>query len=172
MKFPGRSGMTLVEVLIAMLILAGGLILIANSWSGTYGRLRKTQQTIEVAALMQRKMVEIEMEYKGKPLGSIPEEKADDFGSEYPQYSWKMESKEFEMPDLTPLLVSRDEGANGQMLSIMKQFSDHLSKSIKEVKLTITFKAKKARTVNYTVTTYFVDYDKEIPLPGIGGLGQ
>lgn len=162
-------GMTLIEVVLAMLILSGGLILISNSWSGTYGRLKKTQQNIEVAALMQRKIVEIDMEFRGKPLDSIPEEKSDDFGSEYPQYSWKMESKDFELPDLSALLRSQEGGANSQMLTVMKQFSEHISKSVKEVKITVIYKAKKSRTVNYALTTYFVDFDKELPIPG--GMG-
>ena len=161
-----NRGMTLIEVVMAMLILAGGLILISNSWSGAFGRLRKTQQNIEVAALMQRKLVEIEMEYQGKSLDLIPEEKSDDFGSEYPQYTWKMKSKLFEMPDLSPLLVGRDGGADQSMLSIMKQFTEQLSKSIKEVQVTVSYTGKKNKVVDYSITTYFVDYDKELPLPG------
>lgn len=166
------SGMSLLEVLIALMILSAGLILISTSWSGTFARLKKTQQTLEVSSLLQRKMVEIEMEYRGKSLDSIPEDKADDFGSEFPNYSWKMESRKFEMPDLSPLLVGREGGANQMMLQIMKQFTEQLSKSIKEVRLTVMYKTKKDRVVNYTLTTYFIDYDKEIPMPPMGGLGQ
>lgn len=164
-----EKGMSLLEVLIAMVILAAGLMLISTSWSGTFARLRKTQQTLEVAALLQRKMTEIEMEYQGKPLDSIEEEKSDDFGSEYPQYSWKMESKDFEMVDLTPILIGRDGGADQNMIQIMKLFTDHLSKSIKEVKVSVLYTTPKKRTLTYSVTTYFIDYDKAIPLPPMGG---
>lgn len=162
------SGMSLLEVLIAMMILSAGLILISTSWSGTFARLKKTQQSLEVASLLQRKMVEIEMEYRNKPLESIDEEKSDDFGSEFPQYSWKMESKKFEMPDMTAMLIGRDGGANQMLLTIMKQFTEQLSKSVKEVKLTVIYSPKKAKPVNYSLTTYFIDYGKEIPLPPMG----
>ena len=162
------SGMSLLEVLIAMMILSAGLILISTSWSGTFARLKKTQQTLEIAALLQRKMVEIEMEYKNKPLESIDDEKSDDFGSEFPQYSWKMQSKKFEMPDMTAMLIGRDGGANQMLLTIMKQFTDHLSKSVKEVKVTVIYTPKKAKPINYSLTTYFIDYDKEIALPPMG----
>ena len=83
-----KNGFTLIETVIAMVILSSGLLLLANSWSGSFMRVRKTQLSTEVSALLERKMTEVEMEYTGKPLESIPEEKEDDFGSEYAQYSW------------------------------------------------------------------------------------
>lgn len=134
-------------------------------------RVRKTQLSTEVAALLERKMVEIEMEFQGKPLDSIPEEKEDDFGSEYPQYSWKMTSKEFEVPDFSATLTAKSGGADELTLTIMKTLAEHLGKSIKEVKVTVFYKAKK-KPLQFSATQYFVDYDKEIPLPSIPGAGQ
>lgn len=164
-----KKGMSLLEVLIAMVILAAGLLLISSSWSGTFSRLRKTQQSLEVAALLQRKITEIEIEWKGKPLDSIPEEKEDDFGSDYPNYRWKMESQKFQMPDLASTYTSREGGANEMLINIMKQFTDILSKSIKEVRVTVYYKTSKGREVPYSITTFFVDYDKDVPIPGLGG---
>lgn len=134
-------------------------------------RVRKTQLSTEVAALLERKMVEIEMEYQGKSLDSIPEEKEDDFGSEYPQYSWKMTSKDFEVPDLSATLTAQAGGANELALTVMKTLAEHLGKSIKEVKVTVIHKSGK-KPLKFSATQYFVDYDKEIPLPSIPGAGQ
>lgn len=134
-------------------------------------RVRKTQLSTEVAALLERKMVEIEMEFQGKPLDSIPEEKEDDFGSEYPQYSWKMTSKEFEVPDFSATLTAKSGGADELTLTIMKTLAEHLGKSVKEVKVTVFYKNKK-KPLQFSATQYFVDYDKEIPLPSIPGAGQ
>lgn len=135
-------------------------------------RVRKTQLSTEVAALLERKMVEIEMEYQGKPLDSIPEEKQDDFGSEYPQYSWEMTSKEFDVPDFSATLTAKAGGADELTLTIMKTLAKHLKKSIKEVKITVSYKGNKKKPLKFSATQYFVDYDKEIPFPGIPGVGK
>lgn len=131
-------------------------------------RIRKTQLSTEVSALLERKMVEIEMEYADKPLESIPEEKEDDFGAEYPQYSWKMESKEFEVPNFSATLTAQSGGADELTLTVMKTFSEHLAKSIKEVKVSIIYKGAK-KPLTFSATQYFVDYDKDIQLPSLPG---
>ncbi|WP_295904267.1 type II secretion system protein [uncultured Bdellovibrio sp.] len=163
-----KNGFTLIETIMAVVILASGLLLLSNSWSGSFMRLRKTQLSTEVSALLERKMVEIEMEYAGKPLDSIPEEKEDDFGSEYPQYSWKMETKEFEVPDFSATLTAQSGGADEMTLTVMKTLAEHLGKSVKEVKVSVIYKGGK-KPLQFSATQYFVDYDKEIQLPAMPG---
>lgn len=151
-----------------MAMLATGILLLANSWNGSYMRLRKTQYINEVAALLERKMIEVRMEFDGKPLDSIPEEKEDDFGSDFPKYRWKLESRDLEIPDLSGTLTAREGGADQMLISVIKQLTEHLSKSIKEVKVTVIYKGDK-KDFQYSATTYFVDYNKELPLPGGSG---
>ncbi|MFN7904559.1 MAG: type II secretion system protein [Pseudobdellovibrionaceae bacterium] len=168
-----KSGFSLLEVIISMVILSSGVILLVSSWANSYKRLNKTQVQFEMAALLERKMVELRKEYEGKPLESIDEEKAEDFGEDYPQYSWKMKSQELEFPDLTALLVSEDGGATQEMLTLVKTMTEHFNKSVKEVKVTVIHKNKgNAKPIEFSVTTYFVDYDKEIAMPGAGGISS
>ena len=129
-------------------------------------RVRKTQLSTEVAALLERKMVEIEIQYAGKSVDSIPEEQADDFGSEYPQYSWKMSSRELEVPDFTASLTAQSGGADQMTLTIMKSLIEHLQKSVKEVKVTVVYKGAK-KPLEFSATQYFIDYDKPITPPGM-----
>ena len=164
-----NSGFTLLEVLIAMMILAAGVLLLAQSRSSSYNRLKKTQKNVEIAALLERKLAETDMKYRGKSIEGIPESEEDEFEG-FPEYSWKLESKEFEMPDLSGILVGRDGGADQTMLTLMKQFSEHLSKSIKEVKVTVVYKSKN-KEFEYSATLLFVDHDKQLPLPAIPGGG-
>jgi general secretion pathway protein I len=164
-----QSGFTLLEVLIAMIILASGVMLLAQSWSSSYNRIRKTQKNVEIAALLERKLAETDMKYRGKSIDSIPESEGDEFEG-YPEYSWKLESKKFEMPDLTSILIGRDGGVDQMMMQLMKQFSEHLSNSIKEVKITVIYKVKE-KEFEYSATLLFVDYDKQLPLPSIPGGG-
>ena len=168
MTIKKKSGFTLIETLVAMMILSTGIILLVNSWTGSFMRLKKTQINNEVTMLLEKKMVEIDLEYKGKSIDSIPEEKEDDFGTDYPSYRWKMTSKEFEMPDLSPLFTAKEGGADQNLIMIMKQFSEHLNKTVKEVKVSVFYKTAK-KELEYSVTTYYVDYAKELPLPNLGG---
>ncbi len=163
------NGFTLLEVLIAMMIMAAGILLLSQSWSSSYNRLRKTQSNVEIAALLERKIAEIDMKYRGKPIDSIAEEEGDEFEG-FPEYSWKMTSKKFEMPDLTSILIGREGGADQMLMGLMKQFSEHLSKSIKEVKISVIRKIKN-KEYEYSATVMFVDFDKQLPLPSLPGGG-
>jgi general secretion pathway protein I len=166
-----RKGFSLIEVLIAMMILSSGVILLVNSWGSSYRKLKKTQIQFEMAALIERKMIELEIEYRDKPLDSIHDEREDDFGTDYPQYSWKMKSQELEIPDLTPLFTSAEGGASSELIEIVKRLTDQLSKSIREVKLTLVYKTQ-PKNVEYSVTRYFVDYNRSLGLPGgVSGAG-
>jgi general secretion pathway protein I len=154
-----------------MMILSSGVILLVNSWGSSYRKLKKTQIQFEMAALIERKMIELEIEYRDKPLDSIHDEREDDFGTDYPQYSWKMKSQELEIPDLTPLFTSAEGGASSELIEIVKRLTDQLSKSIREVKLTLVYKTQ-PKNVEYSVTRYFVDYNRSLGLPGgVSGAG-
>jgi general secretion pathway protein I len=83
-----------------------------------------------------------------------------------------MTSKEFEVPDISTTLTAQAGGANELALTMMKTLTEHLSKSIKEVKVTIVYKTGK-KPLEYSATQYFVDYDKQLPMPGVpGGAGM
>lgn len=168
MLLKNQKAFTLIEVILAMMVMASGLFILTNSWAGTYNRLRKTQVQVQLAALLERKVAEVEREYKNKSLDSIPEEKSDDFGSEVPDYAWTMKSRKLEIPDLTASLVSADGGADQSMIQIMKTFTEHLSKSVKEVNISVTYKNKK-KPLTADVTIYMIDYDRPLPIPGSGG---
>lgn len=167
-----KNGFTLIEVILAMMVIAGGLLVLSNSWSGTYSRLRKTQVQVQMAALLERKVVEIEKEYKGKPIDTIPEEKEDNFGSDLPEYSWKMTSQKLELPDISPVLAGQQQasevGTKLDLITIMKLFTEHLNKSVREVKIEILYKDSK-KPLSADVVIYMIDYDRSLPMPGAGG---
>ena len=137
-----NSGFTLIETLLALSILGTALILLTQSWSGAFMSVRKTQTNFEISALLERKMSEIDILYRGKSIESIPEEQSEDFGEEFPQYAWKLKSKNFEFPDLSAALTSKDGGADQLTISLIKQLGEGISKAIKEVTLTVVFTPK------------------------------
>ena len=169
-KNKAKLGFTLLETLIAMIIMSTALLLLANSWSSSALRVKKAQLSFEIGSLLERKMSEIESKYNGKSIDEIQEEEEGDFGDEHPQYSWKLESKKLEFPGLAALLTSQEGGADQMTTMVMNQITEQLSKTIKEVKVTIVYKGSK-KPLEFSATRYFVDYTKELNL-GVPGAGQ
>lgn len=159
------KGFTLLETLIALVILAGGLTLLVTSWSGSFLRLRKTQFTYEFALLLEKKMGEIEFEFRGVPSDSIPDEKSGDFGDGYPGYTWKLTSKRMEFPDLSQVLAAQSGGSDQMTNMMMKQLITLINQSVKEITVTVTYAPAKGKPVEHSVTTLFVDYNT----PALGG---
>lgn len=156
----GYKGFTLLEVLISLAIISGGLMVIGQAWSGNFLRIRKANLYNNVSILLQKKMTEIEAKYKNKPLSEIPDNESGDFGSDFKQYTWTIKSQDLQFPDLSSVLVSREQGADETMLTIIQQMQEYISKSIKEVKLTVKVKTP-IRSLEFSLTTYFVDYDQD-----------
>ncbi|PWU17237.1 MAG: general secretion pathway protein GspI [Bdellovibrio sp.] len=151
-----------------MAIMASGLILLVNTWGGSFVRLDRTQRAFEAAELLNRKMIEYEIKYRGRPLEEIKDEEDGKFDG-YPEYTWEMSSKKMEFPDLASTLTSREGGADAITLNAIKQLTDAISKSIKEVTVTVNYTRKGKKPQTFSVTTYFVDYNKSASLgvPGI-----
>ena len=166
-----NNGFTLLEVVLALVVMASGLFILTNSWASTYSRLRKTQVQVQIATLLERKVTEIEREYKNKSLDSVDAEKEDKFGGEVPDtYSWRMSSRKLVIPDLSPVLAAQEGGGGDIMMMVMKIFTEHLSKTIKEVKISV-INTELGKPLIADVTIYMIDYDKPINLPGFGGAG-
>lgn len=166
-----KAGFTLLEVLLAMAILTGVIITVSQTWSGNFNRLRKMTLSNNVAILLERKMVEIEAQYGNRSISEIPEEDEGDFGDDLPNYHWKLKSQKFQMPNLTALMISQEGGANDMLISMIKQLSEYITKGVKEVRVSILVTQAK-KTVSYDATTYFVDWNQELALPGGGSLGN
>jgi general secretion pathway protein I len=75
------------------------------------------------------------------------------------------------MRQLTATLTSQEGGADQMSLMIMRQLTEHFSKSIREMKLTIIYKPPTSKKkMEYSVTTYLVDFQRDIPVPNLGGM--
>ncbi len=162
-------GFTLVEVLVAMFILTGGIIVISMSWSGNFMRIRKATMYNDVAPLLEQKMVETEAKYKDKQLSEIPEEDAGEFENGHKNFRWELKSKDLVFPDLSPLMTSQEGGADDTLVTMVKQMTEFLGKAIKEVKITIFVKGGSGKEVSFSAVEYFVDYTQSFGGLGAGG---
>ncbi|MCB0414315.1 MAG: type II secretion system protein [Bdellovibrionales bacterium] len=165
-----NKGFTLIEVMLAVAIIAGVAVTLTIAWNNNFSRHRKAKMNNIAAILLQQKITEYELKFKGEKLERIPEEESGDFGEEYPQYRWQFKSQDFEMPDLKPLLVTEDGSADETVLTIVGQMQEYFNKSIKEAEVTVIFKNKSGRERNFSVPFYFVDYDQDVSaLKNLGG---
>lgn len=179
------AGFTLMETLISVMILTGAMIVIGSAWSGNIARIEKARVNATIAALLERKLTELELEYRGRPLAEWKEEDAGDFsqvagsggtGQDLRSFRWEMTSKEFEVPDLTSLNPQNQDnvglGQNDQMAGlIMRTVSEYIKQVVREVTVTVVYQPRKksARELRQSVSTYFVDYSRPISVPGLGG---
>lgn len=168
----GRRGFTLIEVMVATVIMTGALIVIGSSWSGNQMRIEKARVNANMAALLERKMTELDLQYRGKPITEIKDEDAGAFSEEYKLFRWEMRSKEFEMPDMTSLLGGGKEGSGGNqeiLNMIVKTVSEYVKSAMREVVVTVYYKSPRSKTkeISQSVATYFVDYTKPVSISGL-----
>jgi hypothetical protein len=128
----------------------------------------------KATSLLQQKMLEFEVKYRGKAGGEIAESEDGDFGDKFPGYRWTFESREFTMPNMEAILISQEGGADEMLLMMVRQMGEYIEKSVKEGKVTVFVKGNKKTKSGkqverkFTLTTYFVDYEANVPL-GMGG---
>ncbi|CAN5696177.1 hypothetical protein BH10BDE1_BH10BDE1_01680 [soil metagenome] len=169
-----QRGFTLIEVIVATVIMIGSSIVIWSASAGNYMRIEKARENANMAALLDRKMTEIELEYRGKPISDIKDEDAGAFTDEFKRYRWEMKSKEFEMPDMTSVLGGGNQdsanNANKEVMTlIVKTVSDYVKTAVKEVTVTVYYKSPHSKTkeIRQAIATYFVDYTKPLAISGL-----
>ena len=162
------SGFTLLEVMIAMIVISLGIVVITNAWNGNFLRVRKSAVGQEVVHLLERKMLDVQMEY-GHQMTAMPDEDDGDFGSDFPKYRWELKSREFEW-NIEAQIGNIDNIPYAQMLKpVLTQIQEFSKKVIREVKVTVFAKAGK-KEIPYSVTTYLVDYSQPMNIPALQGL--
>lgn len=175
-KQNAKSGFSLFEVLVAMAILSSASMLLYMAWSGNQLRVQKIRINNQAALLLNEIIAELEIKYSEK-LTQLPEKESGTFEN-HPNFTWEMESKDFEMPDLRAVLVSGNEDNNEMMLMIVDRLTEFLNQSVKEMRVTVKYSIGK-KSSKYSATSLLVDYNRSIPM-GIpsggggaaGGLGQ
>lgn len=161
-----NRGFTLFETMIAIAILSGAILVVAKTWSSNSQRVKKWRINQRASILLESKMAEIDRLYANR-FDRIPEDENGTFEGEK-RFTWTMKSQEFEMPDISSMLKQGDQGADEILLTLVDKLGEYFNDSIKEVTVTINYKEGK-QNLKFSATTFFVDYNKQIPLPNLGG---
>ncbi len=165
-------GFTLIEVIMALGIVASALALLATSTSSNVSRIQKIEMIHRATSLLEKKMLEYEALYRDRPLAEIPEEESGEFDGNMKGYRWTFQSRELTMPDLSALLIGQG-GAEETLLLMVRKLSEYMQKSVKEGKVSIFVKGnrktKEGKVIEreFSLTTYFIDHNANVPL-GLG----
>ena len=159
------SGFTLLEVMIAIGILAIGIGAILVAENNSLDVTIRAKRMTTVATLARNIMVQTEREVQGK---TFDETKTDDFGNfdaPFTEYSWERKIKEITFPNV--MAPQGGEQKPGEIKStdenverVVKIATKLLSKSSREITVTIKWK-EKGQDQKFSVSQYWVDLNHE-----------
>jgi prepilin-type N-terminal cleavage/methylation domain-containing protein len=150
-----RKGFTLLEVMIAIAILAVSLLALFNLQSTSLLGSARAQRISTSTLLARQKMARFLLDFEaGMAKGEFPEEKEESgtFEEEkQPDYSWKITVRKVDLP--TPPAT---EGQSDMMAQVFTMVSQKLSKSVREVKLVVSWKEFDEEEEGIVLTTHVV----------------
>lgn len=164
-----RRGFTLLEVMIAMAIMVVAFASILMVQSNSLESAAKARQMNVVGMLAKGLMVKTELEIEGKTFSEVKKEDAGQFEDPYQDYKWAREIKEVTFPNLNLSGVGPGADSSGGAAGsgttdmtdkLTKLMTKHLSKAIREVKITVSWKRGKGEQ-HYNLSTYWVDLNHE-----------
>lgn len=132
------GGFSLLEVMVAVAILAIALTTLLTFSGNTMIKSGRAERLTIAAMLARQKMADIEIDLeKAKQKKEFPDERSEDgeFDEPFEDYKWKMEIRRVELP--AP--VSEEEGAGSMQAMIGKQLTKEISKTVRELKLTVSW---------------------------------
>lgn len=162
-----KRGFTLIEVMVAMAIIVIALLAITNSIIYSQMSSSKSRKSIIASFLASQKMAEFNMKYSGKSIKDIPVNETGVFPKPHDGFSWEIKSQNFEydLGSLAASLLAQEETKSDELIQILKNISQTLKESIKEVTISILWTSER-RPRKYSLTSHFVD--KQVQLPSLG----
>jgi len=140
MPKPGRfrrgGGFSLLEVMVAVAILATALTVLLTFSGNTMLKSGRAENLIVATMLARQKMTDIEIDLeKAKIIREFPEERSEegDFDEPYEDYRWKMEIRKIELP--AP--VTGEEGSIQEIVG--RQLTREIGRTVRELKLSVVW---------------------------------
>jgi type II secretion system protein I len=166
-----ERGFTLLEVMIAMGIMAVAFASILSVVSESENKAIKARQRNVVAMLAKNVMIETEYKLEGKTFDEVKKEDGGQFKDPFQDYRWKTVIKEIKFPSLNFGAgggggsgdSKGDSGTNSAVELLGKLITNYLSKAVREVTVTISWQTGSA-TQEFSLATYWVDLNHEFQL--------
>ena len=142
--------------MIAVSILSISLLALMN-FQGQSLLASGRAQRISVSTLLARqKMAQVILDIeKGIPKGDFPDEKEESGGfdeEDFHDYFWKIQIKKIELPP-----ASGPEGQSEMMAQAYQMLSEELSRSTREIRLTVGWKENEDENEGLTLVTHLVN---------------
>jgi prepilin-type N-terminal cleavage/methylation domain-containing protein len=160
-----QNGFSLIEIVIALGILASSVAVLMAAMSTAIGTQNRDEQKLKAVLLASNRMVELEDEIQSDmEKGIFPEEK--ELNGEFEDkndegYAWAYAIRKVEIPTIKPPGSGggNDKGQNTTMVkSVIDTVVKDISQSVREIKLKVTWKddeTDEAREV--ILTTHIVN---------------
>ena len=166
------SGFTLLEVMIAIGVLAIGIGAILTAENNSLDVTLRAKRMTTVATLAKNTIIIAERELQGKTFDEVKTESSGKFDPPYSEYSWERKIKEITFPNLLgpgsggaaaegAADAKADSGTTAPGVErVVKIATTYLSKSTREITVTIKWIEKK-EDQKFTVSQYWVDLNHE-----------
>jgi prepilin-type N-terminal cleavage/methylation domain-containing protein len=162
-RVSAHSGFTLLEVMIAIGVLAIGIGAILTAENNSLDVTLRAKRMTTVATLAKNTIVDAERELQGKTFDEVKTETNGKFDPPYSDYSWERKIKEITFPQIVGPGAGAANGAEAGggasspgVEQIVKTATAYLSKSTREITVTIKWIDKK-EDQQFTVSQYWVD---------------
>lgn len=167
------SGFTLLEVMIAIGILAIGIGAILVAENNSLDVTLRAKRMTTVATLARNTLVETEREIQGKTFDEIKKDSSGTFDAPFAEYSWDRKVKEITFPNvLRPDSGGSEDAKDGAGASgkidpgverVVRLATQYLSKASREITITIKWKDQ-GKDQQFTVSQYWVDLNHEFSM--------
>ncbi|MBL4632293.1 MAG: type II secretion system protein [Kofleriaceae bacterium] len=173
----GVGGFTLIEVMIALAILAGMLTVLLRGAAGNVAATQRSRMMTAATELARGKMYDIEEDLLHNGFQPDLQEDEGDFEEEgWPQISWKSEIEKVELPNAEALGGFGEDGEDSEgggasggagglgggglggaiIGSQFEMVKNMMEEALRRVRITITYKVA-GFTEEFTVDCYFTD---------------
>ena len=159
-----HRGFTLLEVMVAIGILAVGIGAILVAENNSLNVTLRAKRMTEVATLAKNTLIQTERELEGKAFLEVKPEDSGDFEAPYAEYKWEREIKEIVFPNIMDSSEEKkdDEAriVDNNVERVVKIATNYLSKSSREITVRILWK-EKGEKQSFSVSQYWVDLNHE-----------
>ena len=164
MSLKKHKGFTLIEILVALVILSSAVMILLGLQSSNTKRVQKAVYYHKAVQLLERKITELEIEWSKTSILNLPDSDSGTFEDE-PEFSWTLQIQSIPLPNPEQQLQELNV-KNAAAAMLVQSANQFLSQSIKEAQLTIHQK-KGPNNSKYSLTTYIVDYTQSISIGGL-----